>query len=979
MNYKNERNKAQKMHNLISTITSNKKRNLIRGYALNDYLSLQEKENARKNNSFRDNMLIGAILKIIGNTKKDDEHLKRTSKEIYTMTSVTPLDLQNEIAYTIGYVNTFKHESLEALKIIKSLAYITEDTVSDALNKIYEASNIYGASNYLSYKLAFIRISNTLSATELTTATKIEDEFEHQNSEGLHYSALENLDCKISFFDVVNKRISALKNKINGNFRKAISLGNFIPTPIYEKDIAQFLLRATESSLIDTIHSIIIIFNLKNDFELATKLFSDYLNKDILDCIFEIIDELNKTKINSISLKHWDVNDKDMDISLELYRISAAFLEWKEYAEYRNKLDKVIGVRLLSELLKDQPEPELKSTPTLDELLQPFHTIIPAPVELRLDNFYRTFNFLAFIKNKTNLLKLSNSTKNIKFIFENTMGLEILLTEKEMKNIGLTAPKETKGLINVLALALFRHKSTDPDIDFEFRSNFIEFVNSQHDGSIEKFIENLLFDSPEIANYIVGSLDEVTLEKMYTLVKNASEASDIRRKILRMVGQKLNRIEYFVEADAITTRIEVSKLQQYFDSSRMYVDSVAMKNWLDSNPSVSTEQFRALNSRIEARTGSGDNANYLIIYDKSEHLISQIAKEAFEEFCTNREFGIESYLGRRIRHNTLDGVTTDTVDAVIRKAEHRATLSNQQTKKSLDTWMNFYLEIVERLKRESLQFKTSKSLFKSNIDTTEPLTKENIRKLLSSLRATGGNELLNDLIISFCWTQITPQLENAARYIKIDCLNEVNSKIDKCFTSYSNEEGVLKAELRDAVSEVFRKVSDWFQIPQTGFISASVRDLCNIILIDLNKTNADIEFSGDFQNVKYTGISVHRLYDCLAVLLQNAFKHGEKNKPPLVNVYGVKNPKSLIFDFVEIEISSFVQKSKFPNSVARINNSITETAKSSDMVTEGYSGIKKIKFITQLSERKHTVKFTPDESTGKISIGFSLHAEISAE
>lgn len=79
---------------------------------------------------------------------------------------------------------------------------------------------------------------------------------------------------------------------------------------------------------------------------------------------------------------------------------------------------------------------------------------------------------------------------------------------------------------------------------------------------------------------------------MYTLVKNASQAAKIRCDILRAVGHKLNKIEYIIEADSITTRAKVSKLQKYFDSSRMYVDSIAMKKWLDSNPTVSTEQCR---------------------------------------------------------------------------------------------------------------------------------------------------------------------------------------------------------------------------------------------------------------------------------------------------------------------------------------------------------------------------------------------------
>lgn len=71
--------------------------------------------------------------------------------------------------------------------------------------------------------------------------------------------------------------------------------------------------------------------------------------------------------------------------------------------------------------------------------------------------------------------------------------------------------------------------------------------------------------------------------------------------------------------------------------------------------------------------------------------------------------------------------------------------------------------------------------------------------------------------------QITPQLENASRFIKTTLLNEANAAIEKTFLNENNLEGQVKADLHEAVNEVFRKVADWFQVPQTGFISASVR------------------------------------------------------------------------------------------------------------------------------------------------------------
>lgn len=969
-------------YRLISKISNIKKRNLLRGYIVKSQLTGSDAEAIRKDNTANDSVVIGAILKgPEGLLNKEKNHQKKSSAELFVMTRFPPINWRNEVCYTAGYLNSELDNGLELLSIIKSLANLENLSSESALQTLLSVSKKYGASNFLSYKLAYLRTSRELPAKLLAEVSKIEDEMCHRENAGLHFSALENLSSKISLFLVAQRKTSGLARIKGENFRKALSLSNFIPTPLDEQDIAGYLLRASESCLIDTIHAVLVILNLSENFEAVRSEFKARLDPNLYAELLNTINFTMNIPDGEIITKHYRSLGEDSD-SLDLYRISTAFLERPKFANYRNKFDRVISARLLSDILGKYTEPLPAPSNTRELLLSPSSISLNERFPVVLDAFYRTFLFLTLIRKKETILNLNSH--EIKFIFENTTGLETLLTEEEMRTIYVTAPPENKSLVTVLALALFRKKSIDPDIDFEFRTDFISHVNLAHNGSILSFIDDLLNDSPQIASYIVGSLDEVTLEKMYTLVTNASQASQIRCDILRALGQKLNRIEYFIEADAITTRSKVSKLQQYFDNSRMYVDSVSMKKWLDSNPTVSTEQYRSLYPRIEATLSSIENdsgGETLIIHlnDQSEYLISQIAKDAFEQFCLNTEFGIESYLGRRIRHNTLDGVTTDTVDAVLRKPEYHIILANPANRRTVELWMAAYKSIVDRLRREHLQFKSTGRLFNAILDLDDLSTKENIRVFANTLRATGGSELLNDLIIGFCWKQITPQLENAARFIKTTLLLEANASIDKYFSSYNGaSELQIKSELHEAVNEVFKKVSDWFQVPQTGFISASVKDLCQIILIDLNRENF-VEFTGDALDIKYTGISVHRLYDCLAVLLQNAHKHGEENSLILIRVCAIRADEDSILNIVAVDITSTVAEEEYNRSKYRIFKAIESAEAGSDMVTEGYTGIKKVKFISRVSEGFHTVRCQENDDARELQVGFSIHAETSTE
>jgi hypothetical protein len=973
------------IYKLIAGIRNIKKKNLLRGYIAKPDITSHDAEIIRRENYPHDSMIVGALLK--GHHGLMDEQAKkkkRTSNDLFTMTSFPPIDWRNEVSYTAGYINSMNEVATEMLHVIKSLARLETLDSDCALRLLLDLSKKHGASNYLSYKLAYLRSARDLSAISLSLVSEIEDEIGHRDNPGMHFSALENLSSKISLFVVAQRRISGLVARVNGDFRKALSLSNFIPTPLDEEDVSGFLLRATESCLLDTVYAVLVIFNLADELGTVRCEFELHLKPEFVTQLLDVIQFAAESEDGVIVTDNYRDQSQGSEQSLDLYRTSSAFLERPKFAAYRNKFDRVIGARLLAEIIDGRVCGVSKPFDNKKLLFVQDSMPLEDIVLVSMDMFYRTFLFLTYIGNRANLTDLSKD--DIKFIFEKTLGLEVLLTEEEIRALYLTAPPDTKSLVAVLALALFRTKSIDPDVDFEFRTNFISHVNTEHNGSIVDFIDYLLKDSPQVANYIVTTLDEVTLEKMYTLVKNASQASKIRCDILRAVGQKLNRIEYFIEADAIMTRIKVSKLQQYFDSSRMYVDSVAMKKWLDSNPTISTEQYRSLYPRVKAKMSSienryGGETNVLFIQlnDQDEYLISQIAEDAFEQFCLNAEFGIESYLGRRIRHNTLDGVTTDTVDAVLRKPEYGVVRSNTNMRRTVDDWMTSYKSIIDKLRRDHLQFKSCHSLFNANLDLEDSTTKENIRNLSSTLRTAGGSELLNDLVIAFCWKQITPQLENAARFIKTKLLQEANTSIDKCFSGYYGAiDGQLNAELHEAVNEVLKKVADWFQIPQTGFISASVEDLCQIILIELNRNN-QVKFTGNALVIKYTGISVHRLYDCLAVLLQNAHKHGEDDTVILVNVCTDRTSAASVLDIISVDITSTVAKEQYSQSKERIFKAIESAETSIDMVTEGYSGIKKIKFITRTSEGVHTIRCCANDDARELKLCFSIHAEAATE
>jgi len=672
--------------------------------------------------------------------------------------------------------------------------------------------------------------------------------------------------------------------------------------------------------------------------------------------------------------------------SLRLYRRSACFLEFAQLCRFRHDLDRVIGYRLVAPMLPNDRiwyAPDFNDKKTLRRPDQSFELEHHGKSDVKVDTFYRTYLFLRFIQDPQNLYQLNKD--DIHYIFDNTMGLESLLFESELRSMHVHSTEDTRALISVLAVALYREKSSDPDIDFDFRSKLEDYIRMNFGGRISAFIEHLAPKSPQVANYIATSLDEATLQKMYSIIRSITEAEEARRDILKSVGIHLNNIEYIVEAEAIETRSKVAKIKEYFDTSRMFVDSIAMKKWLSSHPSAYTQQFKDNLPKLAAQyaatknvvTSAGNEAivTFFRITTTDEYLVAEMAKEAFREFCVSNEFGIESYLGRRIRHNTLQGVMTKSIDAVLQRAEHRPIIDGTPFGRALEAWESSYKTFIDRMRKDILQFKNDSkpsALFNSEIDLADPLTVRNIQQLARTLEVSGP-EMLDELLVSFCWRQVAPQLEAASRQIRVKLAREMVKSLDQGLNRFDGpEERKIKAALSDAISLVFAQVASWFQVPQTGFVPASIADICNIIDLDNGRTASSTIVVSDGPITKYYGISVHRLYDCLAVLLQNAFKHG--NVYSDVNVYASAKPiDGANLHLLKITVSSSLP----PNSAAcisRVEAAVSSSDTGREMVTEGYSGIKKVKFITRLNEGISTVSYQVKDQI--IEVGFSLKAEV---
>ncbi|PRZ45612.1 hypothetical protein [Tritonibacter scottomollicae] len=968
---------------------SKERRNDVRG-AISKYkqngLTSKIEQNIRANQNAADMAVAAELLESpFGLKNRKPKDLKQEETWVTYENPTHKIEL--EIAYACGFLNSWKTLSHKAIGTIKFLSTISNVSTEDACGAVKACAKEWGASRYLSYKIAYLK-SNAKNETYLQRDLAEADEIlGHKEYPGIQYSALENIEDKISIFSVARRHTNTLRRSVGANFRRSQSLNNIVFTPVSNDDAAAFLHRAVEISLIDTVHALWILMNLRDRFPYAQEKIQNHLHTDIFTAFRDAqlqVSQLHQPKLTE------DINE-GTDLSLRIYRYSAAFLEFENLCKFRNDIDRVVGYRLVASLHRGIDTWHANSFDNIAIMRRTnsdFRLDLHDHENVRVDTFYRTYLFLRFIQQPANLSFIEE--KDVKFIFDNTIGLDSLLLERELQSLHLNASESTRPLISVLALALYRGRSSDPDIDFDYRLKLEQYISANFNSHIPSFIKSLTTESPQIASYLATSLSEATLQKMYSLIQSPEQASEARKEILHCIGFALNRIEYIIEAEAIETRGKVATLRKYFDTSRMFVDSVAMRDWLEANPSAYTQQYKELLPKLVAtlaavadikneKTGETTKVPIVQISSTVDHLVKQIAVEAFKEFCINAEFGIESYLGRRIRHNTLHGVMTDPIDGVLSSPMYHPVIAGTRFGYALQGWQSFYRNYIERIRKEYLQFldeSKPNSLFDPVLNFEDSATIRSVSQLSQSLKLSGP-EMLPDLIIAFCWKQIGPQLDYASRQIKVKMAGEVKQSLESALLKYNGpEERRVFTELTEEIDAVFTKVASWFRLPETGFVPATINSLCNIIDIEFGREEMPTIVTGNALKTEYTGISVHRIYDCLAVLIQNAIHHGELQGEIRVNSKTEEIPNTNLHR-VRLSVSSHIDDEKVEECVNRINNALKSTETGKDMVTEGYSGLKKVKYITKLNEGKHTVELT---SVGnEIELRFTLKAEVASE
>lgn len=673
------------------------------------------------------------------------------------------------------------------------------------------------------------------------------------------------------------------------------------------------------------------------------------------------------------------------DRTFQIYRDSISWLEISKISKFRARVD----------VLYRDPQGRAKLRDTYGrELNREFYNGVSSLEELCVGsnesaaleekflphlegNFGRTLALIHLISSPTCSKDLS--TSQLLTLMNTTQNVETLLDAADFDLI--LEAGEDDPLFKVIILTLKSQHSGSPRAASRLRTSFEALVLTKYEGDLIGFFASLHLAAPQVAEYLFELCDEQFLDLLYGVVPEGQSVLLARANLLTWYAEAYDEGSFAERARMMQIDERIQRVRGTFDDIRIYIDKLRFTHWLQDNY---LDELAAI-SRDERPSADSFDLND---FGNSEHAFSpevrlaKLLQATFTKFCENPSFGIASYIGRRIRHGTLEGILNSRIEEITTSAKETEFVGNPQACLFLDDWLGRYKVQVEKLGTEYLQIYSPKNKPKGLIDTNiwaGPkllTTRGSLKGLFEQLDESKLAEATNG-VLQACWQLLQSELTVIRKHF-------VSSRISwgvinaSDFPANSNEEKKIAsafcARINNVSDELFKSVASWFHQPQDMVPSAPLSLVFDAVVKEVQERfttfNPAVKLEG-LSEITLTGGTYHIVYDALFILLGNAAKHGP-NDAEITRK----------FDFVlnasgERELLVSISSLCLPSDLEIIRSKM-EVALASDISDaneqDKNSGFKKLVHLKEFSRELKRMEYSTDNGEFSVDLFFELLA-----
>lgn len=566
------------------------------------------------------------------------------------------------------------------------------------------------------------------------------------------------------------------------------------------------------------------------------------------------------------------------------------------------------------------------------------------------------------------------------------LEFEFVRVMSRTRDIGLICPTQhiesikadaSSDELRIVAISLSHIKQKSQLKEHELRSALQEAATKKFDGRLTDLLGYIYDISPAVAEHLINTADETFLSKLFQIIKNPNAAIQERASILEWYGNKVDDISFLERAKNLRIDVQINRERGTIDDSRIYVDPVKFTQWI--NDKVLDDFAIILGSLpqpVEPTIAplNWDKVNTGI--NPHEQLASLILV-CFEEFCSNKIYGIASYLGRRIRHGTFKGVAYNEVINFTKDEKFCKLFLNREFVESYTPWLKDYESTLDDLRDRYLHI----------YDKSKP-DGLIVPGLNSHSKRTAASHLLHDilksfatnkscieapyLILEYCWRLVEEDLANIRKFVmEKKAQHAVFRAPNIAYSSLSQREiQEFCQELNSLTAEKFRVIESWFNKPSIASPSADVVLLFKAVVSEIKAIFPQYRpqvLVNDF-GFMLNGGTYFVIYDALFILMHNAAENGKVDGKlemdlKLDDIAGKKR--------VSIQLTSELRPGDCLDEVKRSIATALEGDYEDALIFEGRSGIKKLKKMEQVGYIED-VKYQFGDNTVHASFAFRI-------
>ncbi len=549
--------------------------------------------------------------------------------------------------------------------------------------------------------------------------------------------------------------------------------------------------------------------------------------------------------------------------------------------------------------------------------------------------------------------------------------LQSFITSGDLTRLLKSDTSASNPLFLVVISELAFRKSRTLDNELERRSYFMDLVPSyRKEGIIEVIIEVSRW-SKALGQFLARLCTRSFLERLFLIMTSITDViqvrSDICSWLIDFADANMSALQE--ERTALTRELANIDARSDLDSTRVHVDEDSLREWF------STTQAPAVTRYVQSVLAEGQtplNPSMLTFYTmltkdikEGEDVIlvdSQVGSEVsfltlFEAtlhtFTTDRFFGLNSYLSRRIRHGTLAGHLITPINRMLRRLEEEIG-KNDRRAEGLEIWVRNFQAEVEVARKEIIQVRSSKypsgliqGTWKNAANVTHlDATLSRVRRRVFESR--GNYDIFPD-IHALCWDCIESDLAQLRLFVIRNLYPKLNNGLAAYYYSYDAHDRLVLtpfvAEIGQILRVRFQEVCGWFIRPVFRRDEYNLGMLINSIFSVVKELDESYAFSAT--SILDDDITINRgafevIGDALFVLIGNGAKHGPSDGDITVKVEMLENTANAIKLSIR---STCVDLLKFHYCLYRIGSSL----KSPDSefidiaaVDEGFSGLGKL-------------------------------------